>query len=348
MKKLFSMILALAVLLSLSACGGGQTPAPTAPAAQQQTETQPESPEGEADRPVMGVCIWAIEAEYFTNLAHWLEVAGEDHGWDVIVQSGDASDPSTQVDIIENFITLGVDAIFVNPINFAALETVLQEAKDAGIFIFGHNYRMEDSQIPDIYLSGNPFDTGARAANMAKEAADEVIPEDTAIVCAAMSSMDNENNVNRSTGMTDRAKELWGEDCIVSEAFPANIAEAMSAAENIYTVHPEVNVWLCYNDECAMGVYQFYNANNLDQAHVVVVGVDGNVDALEAIAAGSCFRGTLSQGLHVKTQAFFDAADILVSGGTVEEAQEAAGYDLYIEVNAENAAEELEASRWQQ
>lgn len=341
-KKLISIILILTMLFALAACGQ------KAEAPAQAPEAPAEAPAEEAKKPVLGVCIWAIEAEYFTNLAHWLEVAGEDHGWDVIVQSGDASDPSTQVDIIENFVTLGVDAIFINPINFDAVESALQEAKDAGIFIFGHNYRYEDSDIPHVYLSGDPFEVGARITNLAATVSKGVIPEGQDIVVAALSSMTNENNANRSAGMIEQAKELWGDDCVVAEAFGENRDDAMSAAENIYTVHPEVNVWLCYNDECASGVYQFYNANGLDQSNIVVVGVDGNADVLDAINAGTCIRGTLSQALDVRTQDFLDAAAILYAGGTEEEAQAVVGYDLYLEITAENVAEQLEAAKWNQ
>ena len=75
-----------------------------------------------------------------------------------------------------------------------------------------------------------------------------------------MTSLDNENNSKRSEGMVARAKELWGDDALVAENSPGNTAEAMSAAENIIQANPDVNVWLCYNDECAIGVYEFYNA----------------------------------------------------------------------------------------
>ena len=120
----------------------------------------------------------------------------------------------------------------------------------------------------------------------------------------------------------------------------------MAAAENMYTSHPEINMWLCYNDETASGVYQFYKANNMDQSKVIIVGADGNADILEAINAGTAVRGTLSQALNVRTQDFFAAADILINGGTEEEAQKVAGYDLYLEVDASNVADQLAAANW--
>lgn len=343
MKKFISILLALVMIFTVAACGQQAS----APAKDAETPQAAEAPaEPEAKKPVMGVCLWAIEVEYFTNLAHWMEVAGADHGWDVIVASGDASDPSSQVDIIENFVTAGVDAIFINPINIAAVESALQEAKDAGIFIFGHNYRYEDSEIPSVYLCGDPFEVGARITNMAHTIAGNMGLDDAAIVCGAMSSLDNENNSNRSKGMVEQAKSLWGDDAVVAESFPGNVEEAMSAAENMYTSHPEINMWLCFNDETASGIYQFYKANNMDQSNVVIVGADGNADILEAINAGTAVRGTLSQALNVRTQDFFDAADILINGGSEEEAQKVAGYDLFLEVDASNVADQLSAANW--
>ena len=340
MKKVISILLACVMLLALAACGQQAAPAAEAPQAAE-APTEPE-----AKKPVMGVCLWAIEVEYFTNLAHWMEEAGADHGWDVIVASGDANDPSSQIDIIENFVTAGVDAIFINPINIAAVESALKEAKDAGIFIFGHNYRYEDSEVPSVYLCGDPVEVGARITNMAHTIAGNMGVDDATIVCGAMSSLDNENNSNRSKGMVDQAKALWGDDAVVAESFPGNVEEAMAAAENMYTSHPEINMWLCYNDETASGGYQFYKANNMDQSKVIIVGADGNADILEAINAGTAVRGTLSQALNVRTQDFFAAADILINGGTEEEAQKVAGYDLFLEVDASNVADQLAAANW--
>lgn len=78
MKKVTSILLACVMLLALAACGQQAAPATEAPQATE-APTEPE-----AKKPVMGVCLFAIEAEYFTNLAHWMEEAGADHGWDVI------------------------------------------------------------------------------------------------------------------------------------------------------------------------------------------------------------------------------------------------------------------------
>ena len=284
MKKVISILLACVMLLALAACGQQAAPAAEAPQAAE-APTEPE-----AKKPVMGVCLWAIEVEYFTNLAHWMEEAGADHGWDVIVASGDANDPSSQIDIIENFVTAGVDAIFINPINIAAVESALKEAKDAGIFIFGHNYRYEDSEVPSVYLCGDPVEVGARITNMAHTIAGNMGVDDATIVCGAMSSLDNENNSNRSKGMVDQAKALWGDDAVVAESFPGNVEEAMAAAENMYTSHPEINMWLCYNDETASGVYQFYKANNMDQSKVIIVGADGNADGRQLSGSRICIR----------------------------------------------------------
>lgn len=129
----------------------------------------------------MGVCIFAMEVEYFTNLAHWLEEAGAAHGWEVIVQSGDASNPASQVEIIENFITMDVDAIFINPINIAAVEDALAKAKENDIWVFGHNYRYEDSEIPDVYMAGDPTETGAQITDLAKSEVERVLG-DTPVV----------------------------------------------------------------------------------------------------------------------------------------------------------------------
>lgn len=345
MKKWISLLLTLALGLSLSACGDPGAGVPgTADVDQPSTSVGTQPPEEK--RPVMGVCIWAIEAEYFTNLAHWMEEAGRSHGWDVIVQSGDATNPSSQVEILENFITMDVDAVFINPINMDAVEDVLAKAQEKGIWIFGHNYRYEDSELPDIYLAGDPAEAGADIAVLADQEAQKVLGGGK-VVAAALTNVTNENNTKRSQGMVAKAKELWGEDSIVAENSPNNVEEAMTAAENMVQANPDINVWICYNDECAIGVYQFYNASGRDQASAVIVGADGNKDVLEAIVQGTAVRGTLSQTLNVKCGLIFDAADVLMDSGDVKQAQELAGYEIFSPIDASNAQAELDAAAWQ-
>lgn len=327
MKKIVCLVLALTLVAMLAACG--KTPAD----------------DSKGDAPVMGVCIFAMEVEYFTNLAHWLEEAGAAHGWEVIVQSGDASNPASQVEIIENFITMDVDAIFINPINIAAVEDALAKAKENDIWVFGHNYRYEDSEMPDVYMAGDPTEVGAEITDLAKSEADKVLG-DTPVVAAAMTSLDNENNSKRSEGMVARAKELWGDDALVAENSPGNTAEVIHAdCAFVIVAKPHVDIRIRLDDIFRCG-HEFYNASGRDQSKAVIVGSDGNQDVLKAIIKGSAVRGTLSQTLNVKCEQVFSAADILMESGDVEAAQDTAGYDLFTPINSDNAQEELDATSW--
>jgi ribose transport system substrate-binding protein len=354
MKKIVSLSVVLLMVFGLIACStpSGEAsistvPTSTVPA----SSSEPATEDGSGKRPVLGLNIFAIEGEYFSNLAHWMEVACADHNWDIKVASGEIGDPSTQIEIIENFITLGVDAIFINPLNMSATDTALFEAKAQGIWILGQNYQPGDSDAPDILMTGSPFEAGEQIAMLAKKLVDsgDFIKEGAPVKFAAIVDYTNENNSNRIKAMIDLGKEYWGEEGFAGEGTVGSnqVADAMAAAENMTQVNPDINVWLCYNDEVAIGVQEFYNSSGVAQDDVIIVGLDGNKAALEAVAAGGAFRGTVSQALHINCQKFMDAADILMDTGNVEEAQALIQGNGFVDVTIDNVQEHLEAaSSW--
>ena len=355
MKRMLALLLALLMVFSLVACGAKEEapaakeePKTEAPKEEAKEEAPAAEPEATEERPVLGLCIYGIEFEYFANLAKWMEKAAADHGWDIKIASGDLGDPSSQVEIIENFITLGVDAIFINPINIAATDAALERAKEQGIWILGHNYQPGDSEVPHVLVSGSPFEAGEQIALLAQKLVDsgKYVKEGTPVKFAALVDWTNENNSNRIRAMIDKAKEIWGEDAYVGEGtVGANLAaDAMAIAENLTQVHPDINVWLCFSDEGAMGVQEFYNASGQEQDDVIIVGLDGTKAALEAIAEGGAFRGTVSQALHINAQRYMDAADILLESGDIEAAQAVVQGNGFEDVTMDNIQEYLDAA----
>lgn len=117
------------------------------------------------------------------------------------------------MEIIENFITMDVDAIFINPINIAAVEDALAKAKENDIWVFGHNYRYEDSEMPDVYMAGDPTEVGAEITDLAKSEADKVLG-DTPVVAAAMTTLTMKTTVSAPRVWMPGSKGALGDDAL--------------------------------------------------------------------------------------------------------------------------------------
>ena len=127
MKKLFSILLALAMVLSLVACGskeqtpddGGNTP------------SQDETPTNSDAKYLVGVNMGSIDQSYYAYLRMGMENERRDdvdlfvtyHEWDL----------TTQIKQIEDFITMGCDLIVMVAADPDGVLPAMNAAKDAGI-----------------------------------------------------------------------------------------------------------------------------------------------------------------------------------------------------------------------
>jgi len=139
-KRWFSTLaLALAVSLVITACGGGSgggggsqgqsgsSPSPSAPA----------SGGGSSGGGSYQIAIIPklVGIPYFNASEVGAKQAGQDLGVEVIYTGPTEADAAQQVNVIEDLISRGVDAIAVAPNDPAALTPVLRKARDAGILV---------------------------------------------------------------------------------------------------------------------------------------------------------------------------------------------------------------------
>ncbi|NLJ41218.1 MAG: sugar ABC transporter substrate-binding protein, partial [Clostridiales bacterium] len=166
MKKLVALLLALVMVLSLAACGGGskapadtepETPEVEAPAETPEAE-EPETPEAEepeAEAPSdvdmslipasvtlsdskalegkrIGSSIVYKGDEWCYALSVALETLGKVYGAEIVVEDGDLND-EVQVKQIENMVTSGVDLMMIDPTTPDGTHEALMKAVEADI-----------------------------------------------------------------------------------------------------------------------------------------------------------------------------------------------------------------------
>ena len=213
---------------------------------------------------------------------------------------GAEEDASVQFNQIETCISQGVDAMII----MAALEpdgvaSAVLEAKEAGIMVMGVPV---DEQGPyDAIMHADQFEIGELEAEMACEFIDATFPDaaDGSVEVAVIGSKGTEQIKQRTEGMetiADCAKASLVQYVDLPEA---TISSGVTAAENIFTAHPDVKVILVTNDGGAQGVAEAmkaYAPDNLDQ-YAVYAG-DTSPEAQEAIP--NCelgpYRGAVSIG----------------------------------------------------
>ena len=93
---------------------------------------------GAQDQPTMGVVVKIGGIPWFNAMEQGITERAAEIGMDAEMIGPTSADPALQVRAIEDLIARGVDVIGVVPNDEAALEPVLQKARDAGIEVVAH------------------------------------------------------------------------------------------------------------------------------------------------------------------------------------------------------------------
>lgn len=102
---------------------------------------------------------------WFDRMRDGVDQFKDDTGHDTYMVGPSQADAAAQVQMIENLIAQGVDAICVVPFSVEALEPVLKKARDRGIVVIAH----EASNIQNVDFDIEAFDNLAYGANLMKE-----------------------------------------------------------------------------------------------------------------------------------------------------------------------------------
>ena len=205
-------------------------------------------------------------------------------GYELVITDA-GGQASKQVSDVKDLIARKVSAIFLAPREFEALAPALQAAKEAKIPVFLID-REAAGKVGEDYVTfiGSNFkDQGLRAAQwlIAQTGGKANIVELTGTTGSSVAR-------DRSQGFNDRIKPIPEMKVIASETGDFSREKAQKVMENILkTKGKQVNAIFAHNDEMALGAIQALKAAGRQPGKdVVIVSIDGEKDALQAIING--------------------------------------------------------------
>ena len=160
-KRLVSAALAAAMALSMTACTSNPAEKETEAAAPADTEAAEEGEEKEAaadgDLITVGYAQVGAESDWRTaNTESFKSTFTEENGYKLIFDDAQQKQEN-QIKAIRSFIQQGVDYIVVAPVVETGWETVLEEAKEAGIPVILSDRQMQlsDDSLYEAWVGGN-------------------------------------------------------------------------------------------------------------------------------------------------------------------------------------------------
>ena len=299
MKKIVALLLMF--ILVLTACADTTTPAaptPAPPTDDGGQQTPDETPGNGADFTV-GYIINNFNDTFQTFIYSEMMAYANANGVNVINADAQESTAS-QLAHVENMIVQGVDALIVVPVDTSAMTPIVNAAQNAGIplvFVNRNPFAGEEDTMPaGVYYVGS---LEIEAGIMQVQHIGPLLGGE-GNVAILQGILSNEGAIARTQGNLQVISEQYpGINVLAQETAEWQIDQAVNVVENWITVHGDsLNAILSNNDDMALGAIQALAMAGRDD--VLVIGIDGNPNALDAIEAGtlagSVFQDAAGQG----------------------------------------------------
>lgn len=220
---------------------------------------------------------------YFIVMKEAAESAANQLGAQLFISDAQ-HDIVKQIADVEDMIRKGVDILIVNPTDTEGIKNAVINAKKAGVVVVAVD---ADAAGPrDSYVTSKNYDAGYIAGKSLGEKLNgkgEI---------AIIDGIPTDGILARLRGFRDAMKEFPAIKEVTLLNGKQNREEALSVMENILTAHPNLNGVFTVNDEGSLGAYSAILASGKE---VYVTSVDGNPEAVEAIASGGLFLSTAAQ-----------------------------------------------------
>ena len=322
-KRVLALALSATMALSLTACGGGTSTSSTPPA------DGSAAPGGDGAQKI-GISMPTQSLERWNRDGSYLDQQFKDAGYETILTYSD-NDTNRQVNDIQNMIAEDVDLLVVAAIDGEALNTVMNEAGEAGIPIIAYDRLIMNDNVSyyvsfDNYTVGTlqgqyvvdtlDLDNAAGPFNMEFTAGD---PADNNAGYFFQGAVDvlqpyiDSGKLKVVSGQTDF-------DTVATDKWDTQTAleRAQNVLASYYADGTQVDVWLCSNDSTALGVTQAIQSDYAGSNQPIITGQDGDEANLKNIVDGLQSM-TVYKAVANEAVVTLDLGKAILNGDTIDE-----------------------------
>ena len=212
---------------------------------------------------------------FFVVLEKAIREIVESHG-DTLISLDPQNSNEKQISQIEDMISRGIVAMFVNPVDRDGIIAGLDKLKDAGIPMFGFDTEVADTSYLVTYAGSDNYNAGyVCGVDLAAKC-----PEGGNIIVLDSPTM--QSIVDRTDGFM-KAIEGKGFNVVARIDSMGNQEQGNLNGTDALTAHPEAVAIFGGNDPTALGAYAAAEAAG---SKALIYGVDGSPDIKSLIAEG--------------------------------------------------------------
>ncbi len=299
-KKVVSVLVAAMTVVSLAACGNsgsGDTPtaadtpasadtktADTPAPADTPTENNEATPAASGETISVGFAQVGHESDWrAANTKNYQDTFSAANGYELSFVDCD-NDHAVQIETVRSFIEQELDYICIAPIQSAGWDTVLQEAKDAGIPVLIVDRAVDaDASLYTTALGCDMVAEGETAGNWLAE----YLNGADANILVIEGSVGASATLGRTEGFNNIVAKNSNWKVLDSQSGDFTQAGGQEVMESFIKSYSDFNVVVCQNDNEA------YGAMDAMDAAGITYGVDGDVTIISFDATHDGLQYTL-------------------------------------------------------
>jgi len=233
----------------------------------------------------IGVSMSQFDDTWLTYLRESMDKKAKAYPEGVKLQFEDArSDVVKQLSQVESFISQKVDAIVVNPVDTAATKKITEAAVKAGIPLVYVNRRPDDLKLPKgvVTIASNDLEAGEMQMQYL---ADKMGGKGDIVIL--LGDLANNSTTNRTKGVKEVLAKYPNIKIEQEQTGTWLRDKGMTLVNDWLTQGRKFDAVVANNDEMAIGAAMALQQAGVDKGSVLIAGVDGTPDGLNAIKKGS-------------------------------------------------------------
>lgn len=254
------------------------------------------------------------------NTASFQSTFVEANGYKLIFDDAQQKQEN-QIKAIRSFIQQDVDYIVVAPVVETGWETVLQEAKAAGIPVILSDRMMDVSD--DLYVcwvGGNFVQEGLDAGNwLVKKLAADGRDKETINIVTLQGTIGASAQIGRTEGFGEVAAKQANWKMLEMQTGEFTQSKGQEVMESFLKKYSDIDVVVCENDNMAFGAIDAIKAAGLKPGpggDIIIISFDAVGAAFDAMIAGDMDVAVECNPLHGPRVA--EIIQVLEKGGTVD------------------------------
>jgi len=225
------------------------------------------------------------------NSASIQEVFQKDNGYFLIFNNA-RQKQENQIKAIRSFISQRVDYIIFSPMTEEGWDTVLQEAKEAGIpvIVVDRMVAVEDPSLYTAWVGSNTEEEGQKAGRWLEQYVEEQgYAEEPLNIVVLQGTLGSTAELGRTKGFNTVADEHQNWNILKQESGDFTAALAKEVMRSMLQQYPDIDILVSQNDDMTFGALEAIEEAGLTtgpDGDIIVISFDAVREALELVESG--------------------------------------------------------------